>query len=54
MSHVASHDTADGVTERVQQLNLGDKYPESRMGQEKEECGVTDQKSVVEGESQAK
>ena len=54
MSHVAFHDTADGVTERVQQLNLGDKYPESRMGQEKEECGVTDQKSVVKGESQAK
>ena len=32
------HDTADDVTKRVQELDLGDRNPDSRMGQESEEC----------------
>ena len=32
------HDTVDDVTKRVQELDLGDKNPDSRMGQENEEC----------------
>ena len=32
------HDTADVVTKRFQKLDPGDKNPDSRMGQENEEC----------------